>query len=133
VASRKNKTVRIGLETSAESLQESEQLAARLCDRILELARRAGLRGITANEAEREIDDHKMTSVSPRFSELVKQRKLVRLFLGYRRHGSHSSKRYFSRFDEDTRRKVTVYWASEFAVSAVEALSFANGSSRETA
>ena len=66
------------LGTSGESLKESQQLAKRLREQNLDLAREAGSHGITINEAERRIQDHKATSVSPRFAEHVERGALVR-------------------------------------------------------
>src|SRR5438034_81723 len=66
-----------GLASDIESLNKSQQLASRLRERILDLARKAGRKGLTINEAERQIGDHKGHSVSPRFSELLKRATLV--------------------------------------------------------
>ena len=59
-----------GLGTSGESVIMSRELAWRLSNQIISLARAAGTLGITIAEAERQIDGHKGHSVSPRFSEL---------------------------------------------------------------
>jgi hypothetical protein len=107
----------LGLASSVESANKSEQLAERLRGRILDLVRKAGTDGLTINEAERQIEDHKGHSVSPRFSELFKQGALVRILLGRgtpTRRFPLGSPRYFTRYDEETRRNVTVHWAPEF-------------------
>jgi hypothetical protein len=112
------------LTTSGESLRESQHTAVRLREQILKLARKAGDRGLTINEAERLIDDHKGHSVSPRFAELVRLGLLVRILIG---HGAATKRfpqgvpRYCRRFDEETRRKVNLHWAPEFAPPAIEA------------
>ena len=105
-------------ETNSESMKQSEELALRLRERILVLARTAGHKGLTINEAERQIEDHKGHSISPRFSELVREGSLVRVLVG---HGKATKRfprgvrRYVTRFDDDTRRNVTVHWTREFA------------------
>lgn len=106
------------LTSSAESANKSEELASRLRGRIIALARKAGENGLTINEAEREIEDHKGHSVSPRFAELIKRGHLIRLLIGYgpsTKHFPRGSPRYFTRYDEVTRRNVTVHWAPESA------------------
>jgi hypothetical protein len=106
------------LETSSESMRKSEPLALRLREQILDLARKAGSRGITINEAERQIQNHKGHSVSPRFSELVKRGGLVREFVGYGQPSKlfpKSVPRYRTRYDEETGRNVVVHWLPEFA------------------
>ena len=107
-----------GLTTSAESLMESEKSAARLRQQIVALARKAGRRGLTINEAERLIDDHKGHSVSPRFAELVRLGLLVRVVVGRCRptlRFPHGAPKYRTRFDEETLRCVIVHWVPEFA------------------
>jgi hypothetical protein len=112
-----------GLGTSGESARESQELANRLRVRIMDMARRARERGLTINEAEREIDDHKAHSVSPRFSELIKSGELVRQEIGRgqpTRKFPHGSPRFATRYDEETRRNVIVHWVPEFEPSANE-------------
>ena len=107
-----------GLTTSGESAVESQQTAVRLRQQITHLAQIAGERGITINEAERLIDDHKGHSISPRFSELVRSGLLVRVVIGRTRPTKrfpHGAPRYKTRFDEETRRNVIVHWAPRFA------------------
>lgn len=102
--------------TSVDSLKKSEELATHLRERILDLARRAGRYGLTINEAESEIGDHKGHSVSPRFSELVRRGALVRVPVD---HGCPTKRcggfRFMTRYDEETGRNVTVHWLPEFA------------------
>lgn len=116
------KTKRNGIitnaETSIDSLKKSRELAIRLRERILDLARKAGREGLTINEAERQIGDHKGHSVSPRFSELVRQGALVRILGDYERPAGRFHRglcRYVTRYDEETSRNVTVHWVPEFA------------------
>ena len=102
--------------TSIDSLKKSQELATRLRERIIDLARNAGRNGLTINEAERQIGDHKGHSVSPRFSELVRQGALVRVPVDHGlptkpRRGS----RFVTRYDEETGRSVNVHWISEYA------------------
>jgi len=104
-------------ETSIDSLKKSEELARLLRERILDLARRAGRKGLTINEAERQIGDHKGHSVSPRFSELVRQGALVRVLTDSERPTRRSPRglcRHITRYDEETGRNVKVHWVPEF-------------------
>jgi hypothetical protein len=104
--------------SSGESAIKSEQLAGRLRSRIIDLARKAGRKGLTINEAERQIEDHKGHSVSPRFAELVKQGSLVRVLIDRgkpTRRFLAGVPRYVKRHDEMTQRDVTVHWVPEFA------------------
>lgn len=105
-------------ETSVESVEKSEELATRLRERILDLARKAGRNGLTINEAERQIEDHKGHSISPRFAELRKRGELVRVLVGHGRSTKHfpdGIPRYLTRYDEETGRKVNIHWIVEFA------------------
>jgi hypothetical protein len=114
---------RPGLTTSGESLKDSQETTARLRQQVLNLAHIARETGITINEAERVIDDHKGHSVSPRFSELVRQGALVRVVIGRTRPTNrfpHGAPRYLTRYDEETRRNVIVHWAPEFAPKTIE-------------
>jgi len=102
-------------ETSIDSLKKSEELATRLRERILDLVRKAGRRGLTINEAERQLADHKGHSVSPRFSEILRQGVLVRVLVDHgrpikRRGGS----RFMTRYDEETSRNVNLHWTPEY-------------------
>src|SRR5580765_3340359 len=100
-------------ETSIDSLNKSEELATHLRERILDLARKAGRNGLTINEAERQIGDHKGHSVSPRFSELVRQGALVRVLVD---PGQRTKRpRCVTRYDEETARDVNVHWIPEYA------------------
>jgi hypothetical protein len=106
------------LTSSTESANKSEELAARLRRRIIDLARRSGKVGLSINEAEEQIDDHKGHSVSPRFAGLVKQGVLVRLLIGRgkpTRRFPNGVPRYVTRYDQKTRRNVNVHWVPEFA------------------
>ena len=108
------------LASNADNANKSGDLAARLRRRIIDLARKAGRVGLTINEAEEEIDDHKGHSVSPRFAELVNRGLLIRVLI---RDGKPTKRfpngalRHVKRYDERTRRNVTVHWAPEFAPS----------------
>lgn len=105
-------------DTSIESRHKSKELTGRLCQRIRELARKSAANGLTINEAEKVISDHKSSSVSPRFSELVRRGDLVRVLTGYSRPTKRFPRgiaRYVSRYDEETRRNVTIHWLPEFA------------------
>ena len=115
---KKRKNAIIASETSIESFMKSEELAGRLGGRILDLARRARGEGLTINEAERQIEDHKGHSISPRFSQLVRTGALVRVFIGYgqpTRSSPQGVRRYVTRHDEETGRHVVVHWLAEFA------------------
>lgn len=113
----------LGLTTSGESAVESKPTAARLRQQILEFARSSQAQGITINEAERMIDDHKGHSVSPRFAELVRLGLLVRVVIG---RGAptlrfpQGAPRFWTRYDEETRRNVIVHWVPEFETIATE-------------
>jgi hypothetical protein len=98
--------------TSHESAAQAGELAAKLRDKILDLARQAGCDGLTSNEAERKIADYKANGVSPRFAELVKRCDLVRVPRGYSTKGRPV---YATRFDAITERSVIVHWLPEFA------------------
>ena len=116
VANDQQNFVRLG--TSGESAKESQILAGRLRNRILDLARRVGTRGLTISEAERFVDDHKGHSVSPRFAELVRAGALVRIPIEPGRSTRRfpgGIPRYISRRDEQTGREVNVHWLPEFA------------------
>lgn len=107
-----------GLTTSGESAKESQQTASRLRHQILEIARRAQGQGLTINQAERLIEDHKGHSVSPRFAELVRLGLLVRIVIGRAlptMRFPQGALRYWTRYDEETRRNVVVHWVPEFA------------------
>lgn len=109
-----------GLTTSGESARKSQQTAVRLRQLILEFARRAEGRGLTINEAERLIEDHKGHSVSPRFAELVRVGLLVRMVIGRALPTTRfpqGAPRYVTRHDEETRRNVIVHWIPKFAPS----------------
>ena len=106
--------------TSGDSAKESQQIAARLRQQILDLARKAQNRGLTINEAERLINNHKGHSISPRFAELVRRGLLIRILIGRTRptkRSPHGAPRYVTRFDPETRRNVNVHWVPEFAPS----------------
>jgi len=96
------------------------ELSAKLRARIIELARAAGRDGLTISEAAQEIPDHKNTSVSPRFSELVARGGLVRVLTG---RGKPSKRapwgiaRYMTRLDPQTKRHVIIHWLPGFAPS----------------
>jgi hypothetical protein len=115
--------LRAGLGTSGESAKASQPLALRLREVIIDLARQAGPTGITINEGERLIPDHKGHSVSSRFSELVERGDLVRVFVGYGQPAKRFPKgvpRYVTRYDEETGRNVVVHWLPEFAPKVVQ-------------
>jgi hypothetical protein len=106
------------LTTSGASARESQETAARLRQQILDLARKAQRRGLTINEAERFISNHKGHSISPRFAELVRLGLLVRVVIGLTRPTKrfpHGAERYMTRFDQETRRNVIVHWVPGFA------------------
>ena len=102
-------------ETSHESAAQVGELAAKLRAQILDLAREAGADGLSSNETERLIPAHKNNSVSPRFAELVKSGKLVRVRIGTTKKGRAI---YIKRFDPVTRRNVIVNFLPEFAPAA---------------
>ncbi len=111
------------LDSSAESANKSQDLAVRLRRRIIDLARKAGKVGLTINQAEEQIDDHKVSSVSPRFSELVNRGALVRVVIGRdepTKQFPNGAPRHFKRYDETTHRNVIVHWTPEFAPSPEE-------------
>lgn len=108
--------------TSIESFERSQELAERLSDRILGLAREAGTEGLTIHEAEHRISDHRARGISPRFSELVRRRKLVRIITGYgppTYRFPQGIPRYLTRYDEETHRSVVVHWLPEFAPTTI--------------
>jgi hypothetical protein len=98
---------------------ETAHLAAKLRARILTLARRAGHAGLTISEAAGLIPEHKNTSVSPRFSELVEDGALVRVLTGHSRSGAP---RYAGRLDEQTGKYVRIHWARGFEPVTIKAL-----------
>lgn len=108
----------LGLGTSGASLKSSQSLAISLRQQILVLAQKACSAGITISEAERLIEGHKGHSISPRFAELIKCGKLVRIPLA---PGHQTNRfpcgipRFMTRYDEQSRRNVNVHWLPEFA------------------
>ena len=109
--------------SSHEAAAASEELADRLCDRVIEVARAAGWRGITLSEAAELIPEHKATSITPRFKELLGRGQLVRVRVGTGEPTSrflNGRPRYVTRFDEQTRRNVLVHWAPEFEPKAMD-------------
>jgi hypothetical protein len=111
------------LTTSGESIKESQQTAVQLRQQILEFARRAQGQGLTINQAERLIENHKGHSISPRFAELVRLGRLVRIITGRSEPTTRfpqGAPRYWTRYDEETRRNVIVHWVPEFAPIAIE-------------
>lgn len=112
-------------ETSHEAAASLGNLGEKVSDRILQLARNAGARGITLSDGVAAIPEHKPSSISPRFIKLVRRGKLIRVRTGT----GKPSKRfpagrplYMTRLDEETRRRVLIHWVPEFApVSAAEA------------
>ena len=108
-------------ESSAENANKSEELAARLRRRIIDLAHKAGRVGLTINDAEEQIDDHKGHSVSPRFAELANRGALVRVLIGRGKPTKRfpsGAPRHFKRYDDRTHRSVIVHWAPGFAPSS---------------
>ena len=59
-------------ETSYESAQQIDALAAKLRGLIKNLARKAGYNGLSISEAATSIPEHKPWSISPRFAELIR-------------------------------------------------------------
>jgi hypothetical protein len=99
-------------ETSYESAAQVDVLASKLRAAIVNLAREAGSVGITGNEAERLIPDHKNHSITPRFAELIARGELVRMLLGRSKKGRPI---YLKRYDTITKRDTIVNFAPEFA------------------
>jgi hypothetical protein len=86
--------------------------------------RRAQGQGLTINQAERSIENHKGHSISPRFAELVRLGLLVRIITGRAQPTTRfpqGALRYWTRYDKETRRNVIVHWTPEFAPIAIEA------------
>ena len=98
--------------TELNELNGLNELAAKLRSRIITLAREAGHEGVTINEAERSIAEHKGHSVSPRFAELVRRGVLVRVMIGQSPKGRPI---YQTRWDPYTQRDVYLHWLPEFA------------------
>lgn len=104
--------------TSVESARAVADLASELRGRIIALAQVSGHAGITISEASQQIPDHKNTSVSPRFSELVANGRLVRVLKGRGKPTKRSPggiPHYTTRFDPQTGRNVIIHWLPEFA------------------
>lgn len=104
--------------TSHQSAEAVGALAAKLRTRVLALAREAGTLGLTINETEHLIPEHKYNAVSPRFAELIESGALVRQIIGI----GKPTKRfptgrplYETRYDKQTNRRVLVHWLPEFA------------------
>jgi len=109
--------------TSHEAAEAVGPLAAKLRARIVALAQTVGKVGLTSNEAERQILDHKANSVSPRFAELVRSGHLVRVFVGNGKPTKRSPggvARYAKRFDPQTKQNVQIHWRPEFAPCATK-------------
>jgi hypothetical protein len=87
------------------------ELAAKLREHILVLAREAGSFGLTINEAAEQIPGHKPWSISPRFAEL---RHYVGVGKPTKRFPA-GRPRYATRYDARTKRNVRVHWLPEFA------------------
>ncbi len=108
-------------QSSHDSAAQLGELAAKLRTKIVALARAVGAQGLTANEAERAIPEHKGHCVSPRFAELVERGDLVRVLTGYGKPTKRfpgGVPRYVTHFDRETRRDVILHWLPEFAPSA---------------
>jgi len=108
-------------ETSIDSFKQSQAFIETLCDRILELARKAGACGLTIHEAEQQLGDHRARGVSARFAELVRTGKLSRVITGYcapTARYPQGMPRYATRYDQETQRNVIVHWIPEFAPQA---------------
>lgn len=106
--------------TSHEAAASSVDLARKLRDRILQLAKAAAWTGITIAEGAEAIPERRASSITPRFSELVERGQLVRTFVGM----GKPTKRfpagrplYETRLDEQTRKRVLLHWLPEFAPS----------------
>lgn len=99
-------------------INQDLKLAAQLRTRILALAREAGRDGITANETEQGIPEHKSHSITPRFAELIKSGTLVRVRTGTGKPTTRfpaGRPLYATRFDTETKREVVIHWLPEFA------------------
>jgi hypothetical protein len=111
-------------ETSYRSVAASAEVSGKLRALIVRLAREAGSTGITLSEAEQAIPDHKPSSITPRFTELVAVGQLVRVCIGAGKPTKqHPAGRpqFLTRYDEQTKRNVLIHWVPEFAPSAIEA------------
>lgn len=106
--------------TSDEAAASSVELARKLRDRILQLARVARFTGITIAESVEAIPEHKPSSVTPRFSELVERGQLVRSFIGMGKPNKcfpAGRPLYRTRTDGQTKKRVLIHWLPEFAPS----------------
>lgn len=109
---------RTDLETSHEAATLIRHKRATIDKRIIQLARAAGASGITQSEVVACMSEYKPGSITPRFIRLVKRGDLVRLCLGSRKVTEKFPQGvscFRTRRDEETGRKVTVYWVPEFA------------------
>ncbi len=98
-------------ETSYESAQQIDALAAKLRGLIKNLAREAGYNGLSINEAAASIPEHKPWSISPRFAEMISSGDLVRVKLGTSKKGRVI---YLKRIDTATGRPVIVNFHPAF-------------------
>lgn len=111
--------------TSHEAAQAVGNVAAKLRTRIQVLARAAGSAGITINEAAQQIPEHRATSISPRFAELVARGALIRVLRGNGRPTKRSPggvPRYATRLDMQTKKNAIVHWLPDFVPTTIKAM-----------
>jgi hypothetical protein len=94
-------------ETSHLSAEASHELRTQIAERVLEIALSAGAGGITINEATAALPEFKPVSVSPIFSPLVRQGKLVRRVIG---HSDKGKEIYEKRLDTQSNRQCLVHY-----------------------
>ena len=105
-------------ETSLESAEAFEKHVPDLNDRIVDIVRSSGRHGRTQSEVVDAIPEYKPGSVTPRFTRLIRNRRLVLIRIGKTKPTKRcpgGRARYITRFDQETKRDVNIYWVPEFA------------------
>ena len=105
-------------ETSRESAVAFVKHVGEVNDRIVEIVRASGRRGRTQSEVVASIPEYKPGSITPRFTRLVKRGRLVLIGIGTTKPTKRFPRGrplFITRFDEETKRNVNLYWLPEFA------------------
>jgi len=105
-------------QTNHEAAAAFQKKVGKVDGRIIEIVRASGQLGRTQSEVVASVPEYKPGSITPRFVWLVERRQLVRIRIGTTKPTKRNPggrPLYITRFDEETKRPVNVYWAPEFA------------------